>query len=81
MTNREPHTHDHGPADHGHGHAHGGHSHAHGATRHHHAAAPAQPPAATTSLLMHSALARLAGAVALIALLWAAVAWSLSGTP
>jgi hypothetical protein len=78
MTNREPHTHDHGPADHEHG-----HGHAHGAAHPHHhpAAAPAQPPAATTSLLMRSALARLAGAAALIALLWTAVAWSLSGTP
>jgi uncharacterized membrane protein len=30
---------------------------------------------------MRSALARLVAAAALIALLWAAVAWSLSGTP
>ena len=76
MSSEHSHQHDHGPA---------GHSHSHGEAHHHHHHTPApvaRPPAATTtSLLMHSALARLAGASALIALLWAAVAWSLSGTP
>lgn len=77
MSSDPSHPHDHGPAD-------PGHSHAHGSTHHHHHHTPApvaRPPAATTSLLMRSALARLAGAATLIALLWAAVAWSLSGTP
>ena len=77
MSGGPSHQHDHGPADHGHAHA---HSHAHGAA-HRHTTPPAQPPAAITSLLMRSALARLAGATALIVVLWAAVAWSLSGTP
>lgn len=76
MSSEHSQQHDHGPA---------GHSHSHGEAHHHHHHTPApaaRPPAATTtSLLMHSALARLAGAAALIALLWAAVAWSLSGTP
>ncbi len=31
------------------------------------------------SILMSSALARMAGAVALIAVLWLAVAWAISG--
>ena len=79
MSGGPSHQHDHGPADHGHAH---GHSHAHGAAHRHHAApAAAQPPAAITSLLMRPALARLAGAAALIAVLWVAVAWSLAGTP
>ncbi len=75
-----PHEHAHGhsqPHEHAHPHAHG-----HGAHGH----AP-KPPSATatseprSSLLMSSAPWRLAGAVTLIALLWAAVAWALSGTP
>ena len=34
-----------------------------------------------TSLLMAGAAGRLTGALALVALLWAAVAWALAGTP
>jgi ABC-type Zn2+ transport system substrate-binding protein/surface adhesin len=78
---------------HGHGHDHS-HDHAHAAPHRHapghdhgaHArdvslslATAARPPVA--SLLMSSALRRLVGAIGLIALLWAAVAWALSGTP
>ena len=37
--------------------------------------------AAGASLLMSSAASRVLGAVALVALLWVAVAWALSGTP
>lgn len=63
--------------EHSHRHAHGHGSHAH---------APKAPPATAVieprpSLLMSSASWRLAGAVGLIALLWVAVAWALSGTP
>lgn len=81
---------DHG---HGHGHAHS-HDHAHGPAHRHaqshkhaghaHGAAPPRPtPSGDSrpSLLMSSAPLRLAGAIALAALLWAAVAWALSGTP
>jgi len=70
------HEHAHGPVHrHAAGHDHGTHTHA------------AKPPLASsvserrTSLLMNSAPLRLAGAVALSVLLWAAVAWALSGTP
>lgn len=74
---------------HGHVHAHAhdaGHRHgtsdSHGTHAHPPKPAPAdsagEPP---TSLLMRSASGRLAGAVALSAGLWAAVAWALSGTP
>lgn len=79
-----------GPASgHSHVHAHdhaAGHDHHHG----HDAAAHARAPslllptsarAPVASLLMSSALLRLAGAVGLSALLWATVAWALSGTP
>jgi ABC-type Zn2+ transport system substrate-binding protein/surface adhesin len=81
--------------DHAHEHSQGhAHDHAHG-TAHRHAAghehgththaAPTPLASATseprTSLLMSAAPLRLAGAVALSASLWAAVAWALSGTP
>ena len=79
-------THEH---EHAHGHAHDhGHAHRHEAghdhSTHTHAAPPPQASATSkprTSLLMSAAPLRLAGAVALSALLWAAVAWALSGTP
>lgn len=67
--------------DHAHEHSHG-HAHDHGT--HAHAARPsASIPtnAQRASLLMSAAPWRLAGAVALSAVLWAAVAWALSGTP
>lgn len=69
--------------DHRHEHAHGhAHDHAHGSVHRHGAAPPlARPSEPHSSLLMRSAALRLAGAVALSALLWAAVAWALSGTP
>ncbi len=55
---------DHAPHHHGHGHSHG----------HHHAPGAPHPAAALPrSLLRLPALARLAGAVALSALMWAAV--------
>jgi hypothetical protein len=72
-------SHAHGPQ------AHTPHAHSHEPGHHHgthtHAAAPAQAGEPRPSLLMSSAPWRLAGAVALIAVLWAAVAWALSGTP
>lgn len=68
------------PDTHTHDHAHR-HEHAHGAHAHTHAPASPERPQARISLLMHPASLRLAGAVALSALLWAAVAWALSGTP
>ena len=73
------HEHAHGHAhDHGHAHRHeAGHDH----STHKHAAPPLQASEPRTSLLMSAAPLRLAGAVALSALLWAAVAWALSGTP
>ena len=76
------HEHAHGHA-HDHGHAHG-HAAGHNHSTHTHAAPPplASPARASRrSLLMSAAPLRLAGAVALSALLWAAVAWALSGTP
>ncbi len=82
LMDTQAHEHAHGHAhDHGNGHRdaaghdHGTHTHAAKAPL----AAPASEP--RTSLLMRSAPLRLAGAVALSALLWAAVAWALSGTP
>lgn len=74
---------------HAHGHAHDDeHAHRDAAgpdhgTHTHAAKAPLAAPATEprTSLLMSSASLRLAGAIALSALLWAAVAWALSGTP
>ena len=69
--------------DHAHGHSHT-HEHDHGThTQTHAAQPPAGIPASDprSSLLMSSAPLRLVGAVMLIALLWAAVAWALSGTP
>lgn len=73
------------------GHAHG---HGHGPAHHHgpghdHAAhapgpslrLPTPAPAPVASLLMSSALLRLAGAIGIGALLWTAVVWALSGTP
>jgi hypothetical protein len=82
------HEHSHG---HGHGHAHAhdhDRGHRHGASESHgtHAHPPKPAPADSasetpSSLLMRSASVRLAGAVALGAGLWAAVAWALSGTP
>ena len=67
--------------DHGHAHRHeAGHDHG----THTHATPPPLASAASeprTSLLMGSAALRLAGAAALSALLWAAVAWALSGRP
>ena len=79
-------THDHAH-DHTHGHAHDhGHAHRHAADHGTHTHA-AQPPLASpisesrSSLLMSAAPLRLAGGLALSALLWAAVAWALSGTP
>lgn len=79
------HAHDH-DSPHGPGHLHtAGHDHgAHSHGLHRHAAPPplASPAGEPrTSLLMRSAPRRLAGAVALSALLWAAVAWALAGTP
>lgn len=78
---QEPHAHaPHGHAPHGHGtHAHTHEPGHHG--NHTHAPPPAQADEPRSSLLMRSAPWRLAGAVALIAVLWAAVAWALSGTP
>ena len=81
-------THDHAH-DHTHGHAHDhGHAHRHAAGHDHGTHThTAQPPLASptsesrSSLLMSAAPLRLAGAVALSALLWAAVAWALAGTP
>ncbi len=75
--------------EHAHGHAHDhGHAHRHEAGHDHGTHAYAAPPPQAsaigkprTSLLMSAAPLRLAGAVALSALLWAAVAWALSGTP
>ena len=69
-------THDHAH-EHSHGHAHDHGTHAH-ATR---PSASLPPNAQRVSLLMSAAPWRLAGAVALSAVLWAAVAWALSGTP
>lgn len=80
------------PGAHAHGHAHGHlhahshtHAHAHGPTHAHdhgaHPVAPSPVGEPRSSLLMSSAPGRLAGAVGLIAVLWAAVAWALSGTP
>ena len=76
----------HKPA-HGHAHAHG-HEHHHSTDHDHstHAYGPApllpKPVSAPgASLLMTSALLRFAGAIGLNAMLWAAVAWALSGTP
>lgn len=75
---------------HAHGHAHApGHGHFHAADHDHpvvHERAPSlllptSAPATGRSLLMTSALRRLAGAIGLSVLLWGAVAWSLSGTP
>lgn len=69
-----------GPHQHGHLRAHSrthAHAHDHG-TR---AAAPTSAGEPRSSLLMSSALGRLVGAVVLIAVLWATVAWALSGTP
>ncbi len=82
----------HAPAhenEHSHGHAHDhGHAHRHEAGHDHgihtHAVPPPQASATSephTSLLMSAAPLRLACAMALSALLWAAVAWALSGTP
>ena len=71
-TAHAPHTHDH---VHRHEHAHGAHAHTHAA------ASPDRTHPPRISLLMRSATLRLAAAVALSALLWAAVAWALSGTP
>ena len=81
-------THDHAH-DHTHGHAHDhGHAHRHAAGHDHGTHTHAeQPPLSSptseprSSLLMSAAPLRLVGAVALSALLWAAVAWALSGTP
>lgn len=82
------HSHEH---SHGHAHAHAhDHGHRHGASGGHGTHAHAHPPKPApadsasetpSSLLMRSASVRLAGAVALSAGLWAAVAWALSGTP
>jgi len=47
---------------------------------HHHARGPL-PVAPRSSLLMSSAVYRMAAATVLSALLWAAVAWALSGSP
>jgi hypothetical protein len=71
--------------DHAHDHSHQ-HDHDHGTHTHSPAHAAKTPPAIPasdprSSLLMSSAPLRLAGAVMLIVLLWAAVAWALSGTP
>jgi hypothetical protein len=49
------------------------HGHAHPPHRHEHTAAADRP-----SVLMRGAAARLAAALAGVALLWAAVAWALS---
>jgi ABC-type Zn2+ transport system substrate-binding protein/surface adhesin len=75
--------------DHAHHHEHdhaAGHAHPHTAGHVHaaHAHAPSlllrtHAPARVTSLLMSSALLRLAGAVGLSALLWTAVVWALAG--
>lgn len=89
MTTTDGQAHAHAPGHaHAHSHVHAsGHAHAHPAG---HDADPAQgsalllPPKASApvaSLLMSSALRRLAGALGLTALLWAAVAWALAGTP
>ena len=81
-THEHEHEHAHGHAhDHGHAHRHeAGHDHS---THTHAAKAPLADLTSEprTSLLMSAAPLRLAGAVALSALLWAAVAWALSGTP
>ena len=80
------HTDDH-PHVHAHGHSHPHeHSHPHAHDHGEHSHAPKAPPAVAageprSSLLMSSAPWRLAGAVVLTMLLWAAVAWALSGTP
>ncbi len=73
--------------DHAHEHAHA-HTHHHAAGHDHGTHAHAAKPTAISptrapraSLLMSAAPWRLAGAVALSAVLWAAVAWALSGTP
>ena len=73
-------------AGHVHGHAHG-HDHSHDDGHDHaaHAAGsslliPKPAPAPVSSLLMASALLRFAGAIGLIALLWMAVVWAMSGT-
>ncbi|MBM3596348.1 MAG: hypothetical protein FJX31_11460 [Alphaproteobacteria bacterium] len=69
------HVHHHGPGhthDHGHDHS---HDHNHGAPHALPAARAAEPG---FSLLRLSALQRLAGVAALLALLWIAVAWALS---
>ncbi|WP_298831715.1 hypothetical protein [uncultured Piscinibacter sp.] len=55
-------------------HRHDHHDHAHG---HAHAAARDDDGVAS-SMLMHGAASRIGGAVAALALLWAAVAWALS---
>lgn len=72
------HAHDHAAGhDHHHGHGHDAAAHAHAPSL----LLPTPAPAPVASLLMSSALLRLAGAVGLSALLWATVAWALSGTP
>lgn len=74
------------PETHGHGHLHAHahtHAHAHAHTHDHGTRATVPSPAnePRSSLLMRSAPWRLAGALGLIAVLWTAVAWALSGTP
>lgn len=74
------HEHDHDHSAHSHAHAHAApHAHAHAHSPSPSRSTPVRPPLA--SLLMSSALLRLAGAIALSALMWSAVAWALSGTP
>lgn len=67
------HAHGDGPA-HGHGHP---HDHAHGHKHHAHGAAQDAAPALPASLLMAGAGSRLLGTLALLLLLWLAVAWAL----
>ena len=84
LAHAHEHSHGHGHAhahDHDRGHRHGA-SDSHGTHAHPPKPAPADSASETpSSLLMRSASVRLAGAVALSAGLWAAVAWALSGTP
>jgi len=68
------------PHEHAHDHAHEhGHAHAHSPAASQ--TAPQRRARAERSLLARSAWQRLAGAVVLVAGLWAVVAWALTGNP
>jgi ABC-type Zn2+ transport system substrate-binding protein/surface adhesin len=74
------HGHQHVKDEHGREHEHAGSVHRHEHAAHHQHEKP-ESPVPRTSLLMSSAVHRMAGATVLTAMLWVAVAWALSGSP